>query len=161
MTLIIEDGSGRADANCYADLAFADSYHAVRDRDDWAAATIDAREAALIKATDCLDAGRAFRGHPETQEQALAWPRCCAEDDSGRIISGVPEAVRRACAELAWRALTEDLLPDEARGGRVTSESLGPISTTYANDAPTGTVRRLVDGLLRGVVRGGRDVVRA
>ena len=161
MTLIIEDGSGRADANSYADPAFADGYHGLRGRSDWSAATVEAREAALIKATDCLDAAHAFRGHPETQGQALAWPRCCAEDDSGRGISGVPDTVRRACVELARRALTEDLLPDEARGGRVTSESLGPISTTYADDAPTGTVRRMVDGLLRGVVRGGRDVVRA
>lgn len=161
MSLIIEDGSGRADANCYVDLAFADGYHALRGRSDWAAATSEAREVALIKATDCLDAAHSFRGHRVTQHQALAWPRCCAEDDSCRLILGVPEPVRRACAELAWRGLTEELLPDEARGGRVTSESLGPISTTYASDAPVGTVRRQVDGLLRGVTRSGHDVVRA
>lgn len=161
MTLIIEDGSGRADANCYADTDYADGYHALRGRAEWAAAAAGERAAALIKATDCLDANYSFRGHRETRTQALAWPRCCAEDESGRVISGVPDAVRRACAELALRALTEDLMPDEARGGQVVSESLGPISTTYAPDAPAGTVRRLVDGILRGVVQGGRDVVRA
>lgn len=161
MSLILEDGIGRADANSYADLAFADGYHAPRGRAGWAAAAAEEREAALIKATDYLDAVYDFRGDRERSEQALAWPRFCAEDDAGRRMAGVPDAVRRACAELALRALTEDLLPDEARGGRVTSETLGPISTTYDADAPAGTLRRLVDGLLRGVVRGGRDVVRA
>jgi hypothetical protein len=161
MTLILEDGSGRADANCYADTAFADGYHTPRGRADWTAATVAAREAALIQASDALDATYSFRGHRLTAAQALAWPRCCAEDNSGRLITGVPEAVRRACAELAWRALGGELLPDEARGGQVVSETVGPISTTYAGGAPAGTVRRLVDGLLRELVRGGLDVVRA
>lgn len=161
MSLIVEDGIGRADANSYADMAFADGYHALRGRADWAAASPEEREAALVKATDCLDAVYDFRGEPERLEQALAWPRYCAEDDAGRRLVGVPEMVRRACAELALRALSEDLLPDEARGGRVVSESLGPISATYAEGAPVGTLRRLVDGMLRGVLRSGHDVVRA
>ncbi len=161
MTLIVEDGSGRADATAYADMPYADAYHGARGNAAWAAAELAARQAALVKASDCLDAVYRFRGARLRESQALAWPRVGAADDGGTALAGVPEAVRRACVELALRALAEELLPDERRGGQVLSESLGPISATYAPGAPAGTVRRLVDGLLRQMVRGGRDVVRA
>lgn len=161
MTLIVEDGGGGADATAYADVAYADAYHAARGNAGWAAADVAAREAALTKASDCLDALYRFRGERLHEAQALAWPRVGAADDGGTVLSGVPKAVRRACAELALRALSEELLPDERRGGHVLAESVGPISATYAPGAPAGTVRRLVDGLLREVVRTGHDVVRA
>lgn len=160
MTLIAEDGSGRGDANAYADVAYADAYHGLRGHAAWAAATLAARAAALVKASDCLDAVYRFRGERRHATQALAWPRLGAEDNVGVCLSGVPDAVRRACAELALKALSEELLPDERRGGRVISESLGPLSATYSPHAPAGTVRRLADGLLREVVRSGLDVVR-
>lgn len=161
MTLIVEDGSGRADANAYVSVAEADAYFALRNNAAWAAAAAADKEAAIVRATDYLDAGYAFRGVRASQTQALAWPRLAAEDDAGRAIAGVPEAVRRACIELALRALDGELLPDAPRGGRVKSESLGPLSVTYADGAPAGTARAAIDRLLRPVLRGGNDVTRA
>ncbi len=161
MTLIVEDGGGHADANAYVSVAEADEYFALRGNAAWAAAEAADKEAAIVRATDYLDAGHAFRGVRASQTQALAWPRLGAEDDAGRAIAGVPEAVRRACAELALRALAGDLLPDAPRGGGVKSESVGPLSVTYADGAPAGTVRAAVDRLLRPVVRAGSDVMRA
>lgn len=161
MALIVEDGGGRAEACSYVGLAEADGYHGRRGQAGWAAASVEQREAALVKASDCLDAVYAFRGERLKAEQALAWPRAGAEDNAGVLLTGVPAVVRRACAELALRALSEELLPDLARGGRVRGESVGPVSVSYFDGAPAGTVRRLVDGLLRGVVRAGCDLARA
>ncbi len=161
MTIIVEDGSGRADATAYVDVAWTDAYHALRGNAAWAAAAVADKEAALVKASDCLDAGYAFRGERLRPDQALSWPRSGAEDEAGASLSGVPEPVKRACAELALRALSEELMPDAARGGLIKSESVGPVSTSYFEGAPGGTRRRLVDGILRGVTRAGNDLARA
>ncbi|MBW7852211.1 MAG: hypothetical protein H3C38_17085 [Rhodospirillales bacterium] len=154
MTLIVEDGSGRADANAYVTISYADDYHALRDNAAWEAATEAAREAAIIRATDHLDRVHRYRGEPLSAGQALAWPRTGVEDRTGRAVTGVPAGIRRACAELALRALAEDLDPDLPHGGRVKSETVGPISTTYFDGAPGGKTRPAVSGLLGGLTAG-------
>lgn len=160
MTLIVEDGTGRGDANGYVDLAYAEDYHALRDNAAWAAASAAAREAAIVRATDHLDRSYRFRGEKLTEGQALAWPRGGVEDAAGRAVTGVPPAIRRGCAELALRALAEDLDPDQPRGGRVQSETVGPISTTYFPGAPTANGRPAVDRLLRQLT-GAAELARA
>ncbi|MBY0430329.1 MAG: hypothetical protein K2Q10_03955 [Rhodospirillales bacterium] len=157
--LIVEDGSGLGDANAYLAVAEADSYHALRGNAAWAAAEDAAKEAAIVRATDTLDWSYGWRGAPAGG--ALSWPRTGAADDTGRALVGVPEAVRRACAELALRALSGELRPDLPRGGRITHESAGPISVSYAAEAPAETVRPAVEALLRPLLRCGNHMVRA
>lgn len=75
--LILEDGTGLADANSYADIAMADSYHARRlYAEVWTNET-DAvmKEAALMMATQLIDANYAFNGSRISETQALCWPR--------------------------------------------------------------------------------------
>lgn len=52
------------------------------------------------------------------------------------LLTGVPDALKRACAEYALRALTASLAPDTPAGGPVSSEQLiaGPFQdqTTFA-----------------------------
>jgi hypothetical protein len=56
MTLIVEDGSGILYANSYAGLSYAHAYLHRRLRNtSWDAATVQAREAALVAATDYID----------------------------------------------------------------------------------------------------------
>lgn len=67
---VVEDGTGRYEANSYAGLAYAQSYLGRRNRTAlWDAATREAQEAALIAATDYIDKrfGRAFLGQKEFQ----------------------------------------------------------------------------------------------
>lgn len=161
MSLIVEDGGGLSDANTYVSLAYADGYHALRGNAAWAAAGQSARESALVRATDHLDRAFRWRGERRSAEQALAWPRDGAAGDDGRLLNNVPAALRRACAELALRALAADLAPDRPRDGRVQSESVGPVSTTWAPGAPGGTRRPAIEGSLRECVRGGHDLARA
>ena len=53
----------------------------------------------------------------------------------------------------AFSVLT--LMPDLDRGGKVISETVGPISTTYSSGAPAGTKYEMIENLLRGCLNGG------
>ena len=62
ITLVVEDGTGLADANSYIASADADTYWANRANAAWAALDDDAKAAALIQATQYLDARYSFKG---------------------------------------------------------------------------------------------------
>lgn len=157
MPLTVEDGTGLATADSYASRADADTYHAERGNAAWAAASTDARDAALRKATQYLDTRYRWVGTRLTLAQALEWPRYFVP----RIgyPSGWPQTpVVHACIELALRALDTDLLADD-EGRDVLSESVGPISVTYAPKG--GGVRYpVVDRLVSRLTIGGPNAVR-
>ncbi|WP_313398189.1 DnaT-like ssDNA-binding protein [Stenotrophomonas sp.] len=143
--LIVEDGTGLPNAEAYISAAEADTYHANRGNAAWAALDTPAKEAALRKATDYMGIAYGGRWHGVrlTPGQALDWPRG---------VVGVPEAVKRASAELALRASTAELAADQ--GPAVKSETVGPISVTYADGASQFQRYPLVDGLLASLLDG-------
>lgn len=116
MAFVAEDGTGRADANSYAAVAFVDGYHSDRGNAAWAAASNNAKQSALILATDFIDRGYRFRGFkllPATQ--ALQWPRVNVITRDGLTVlpsNSVPALVLKAVAELALAALSLDLEPN-------------------------------------------------
>lgn len=126
MALVVEDGTGLADAEAYISVADADTYFAARGNATWAALTTEAKEQALRLGADYMGAvyGPRWCDDRLTATQALDWPRG---------VQGVPEAVKRANAELAVRASAGPLLADQ--GAAVQSETVGPISVTYAEGA--------------------------
>lgn len=141
MALIVEDGSGLPNAEAYISVEDADAYFSVRGNAAWAALGTPQKEAALRLGADYMGAvyGPKWCGKRLTDAQALDWPR------TGR--EGVPEAVRRANAELAVRASAGPLMGDQ--GAAVQSETVGPISVTYAK-GNTGAVRyAVVDASLK------------
>lgn len=157
MPLTVEDGTGLATADSYASRADADAYHAARGNAAWAAASTDARDAALRKATQYLDTRYRWVGNRSTLTQALEWPRYFVPRLG--YPTGWPQVrVVHACIELALRALTVDLLADD-EGRDVLSEQVGPISVTYG---PTGGGVRypVADLLVSPLILGGRNSVR-
>ena len=132
MALVVETGEGLPDAEVYISVADADKYHADRGNAAWGELAEPAKEAALRRGADYLGAAYASRwcGHRLTDGQALDWPRTGHD--------GVPVAIARMNAELAMRSLTGPLMADE--GAAVQSETVGPISVTYAK-GNTGAVR--------------------
>lgn len=139
MTLIVEDGTGLQTAESYVTVATADAYHVARGNAAWGGLTLAAKEAALRNGTSYVDTIQRYNGFRLTQPQALEFPRQSCYDWSGFEATGVPMRVQHATCELALRAADGTLFADVARGGRIKSESVGPISTTYADDAPIGT----------------------
>lgn len=153
-------------ADGYISVAYADTYHSERGNDDWEAATTAAKEAAIREATLYADVTYRdrFKGQIQSSSQSLEWPRTAVTDRSGRNITGIPDAVKWATAELALAALTARLDPVEERGGRIKSltKKTGPLttSTEYADGAPSGRAYDFADKILSSVLVSGGSVLR-
>ena len=154
MSIIAEDGTGKADAEAYCTLAEATAYHASIGNAAWAALSSDAvREQCLRKATSFMT-GRfrpLWNGSRKTTTQALDWPRSLvlikdAISSSYYDDASVPTPVKNACASLALRAATADLLADEGR--TKLSVSVGSISTTYDPNSSGEKQYKEIDAML-------------
>ncbi len=168
MALVVEDGTGKADAESYLSAADATTYlTAVGSAAAWG---VDAalQEAALRRATQYIDGeyGRRFYGYRATQNQALQWPRWDAYDADGYLIptGQVPTALKHATAEAALRErVTPGILtPDLVRGGAVDQKTVtaGPVSvsTTYSESASVRTLFPVLDNLLARYITSGMNV---
>ena len=112
LTLIKEDGTGKVDANAYANSADGDAYHDGHlYATAWTVATLADQEKALVMATRLIDAEYQFNGVKATVAQALQWPRadCPSLDDGETVASNlVPKAVKDATCEMARELLLVD-----------------------------------------------------
>ena len=130
-----------------ADLPFG-SYH-------------ESKEQALRRATDFMERryGTQWTGQRMTLAQALSWPRGgVVYQGWGLPSNAVPSQVVKACAELAFRAAGGELDPD--LGAQIKSETVGPISTTYADGARQQTKYQAIDAMLGALVTGGGSQIR-
>jgi hypothetical protein len=112
LTLIKEDGTGKADANAYANVADGDAYHGGHlYASAWTAASADQKAVALVMASRLIDAEYQFGGTRSVAIQALQWPReDCPDPDAGDMVAEtmVPKAVVEAACELARELLVAD-----------------------------------------------------
>lgn len=138
--IVVEDGTGKVDADSYISVADADYYHDMLGNTAWTGPDT-AKEHALRKATQYMQQVYFDRwdGYRKTSTQALDWPREYVEIKGLRYVeyvtsTTIPQEVKNACASLALRALTDDLLADEERA--VISESVDVISVTYGEYSP-------------------------
>lgn len=132
--MIVEDGTGKPDANSYASVAFADAYFAARGNTDWAALATGAKESALILGTDYIEAtySQAWKGQKATAEQALSWPRAYVVIDGFDVAKNhIPPVLMNAVCELAMRASAGPLIEDQTQ--RVVREKVDVIETQYAD----------------------------
>lgn len=133
MALVIEDGTGKADANSF--VARAD-YIAEALRRGVVIADNDAADVELTKAIDYILARPCWRGN-ETYPgvQALPFPRT-VYDGFGQLVypaDVVPSDVKRAQVLLALAVHDGiDLMPNVSGGSAaITREKIGPIDTSY------------------------------
>jgi hypothetical protein len=152
MALTVEDGTGLAAADAYVSLTDFKTFCTGRayrweDSEDWQI------EASIRLATGWIDTYNRYKGVRLTSTQALEFPRSGLIDWSSYSITGVPLRVKQACSELAYKGLTESLYEDQNRGGQVMTESVGPISVTYADGAPVGKLWIFAQNLLKQYIR--------
>lgn len=156
MTLVVEDGTAKANSNAYVDVATATAYASDRNYTAWPGYSTQVKEAAIIAASFYLDTRYIFIGQRVSSSQAMSWPRVGASDRSEGVdyaSNVIPLSLRRAVMELAVKAAAGlDLMPDLSHGGQVKSETVGPISVTYMDNADP-TTKFMVTGLLKGLVR--------
>lgn len=137
MALIVEDGTGRADAESYISVAQADAYHRALGREaDWLDLDTGDKEIALRNAAKfMIQIYRArWAGARVRYEQRLDWPRYGVTADRFAVPSTiVPVDVQEACAELALRSANgEELLPDLDAGSNVVKrDKVGPLETEF------------------------------
>lgn len=169
MAFVVEDGTGKADANSYCSVAAADAYFADRGNVAWAG-TDQQKQAWLVQATDYIDMrfSARFLGsrmYTDSPSQALEFPRV---DNGGQVM---PVNLIRACAEYALRAKSGPLAPDpvtDPSGYAVQSSTkkVGPIEKTTAFAVSPGSARHVIkpypaaDMLLRPLLRSGGSVIR-
>jgi hypothetical protein len=161
VTITVEDGTGKSDAESYISVTDADSYHADRGNTSWAALSDADKEAALRRATDYMlqTYRQNWKGRRTTSDQSLDWPRYDVAVDGFEVDSDwVPDAVARACAELALRASAEDLSPDLERG--VVRERIDVIEVEYDAASPQAKRYRAIDNLLAPYMTGGKTFAR-
>lgn len=161
MSLVVEDGAGKADAESYVSVDYADAYHAARGNTAWATLTTSAKEIALRNGTGYIDANYTFKGQKNTQEQALQWPRYNAIiDDFLWPSDQLPLDLLKAACEMALRASAGPIQSDIA-SEVVKRSKVDVIEEEYFEPRNGGQpVYSAVDNLLRRLVGIGRGQFR-
>jgi hypothetical protein len=151
LTLIKEDGTGKADANAYANVADGDAYHAGHlYASAWTAATADNKAVALAMASRLIDAEYQFGGTRSVASQALQWPReDCPDPDAGDMVAEtmVPKAVVEAACELARELIVTDRTAAPAGEGLKYYNNAG-VQTGYDKTDTRPTIPAVVQALL-------------
>lgn len=152
MAAVVEDGTGKPDANSYVSVEYATDYFTLRGNETWTFASADEQVVAIVQATDYIDTrwGSLLASVRTTDAQALEFPR--------KKWDGMPETLKKACCEYALRAMISPLAPDPEfdESGRTVSEmkeKVGPITEEKKYlDQGTGILWRVypsADALMR------------
>jgi len=153
MSFIPEDGSIVAGANSFISLADANTYHADRrSAATWTALTDAQKQAALIEATSYINTFRWASGSIINDDQALSWPRAGAVDREGRMFDSdvIPEQVKQATAELAYRIRSAEVMGDQER--QENAVKVGSMAVEYDAYARRDTLYAFVERLLLGLI---------
>ena len=129
--IVQDEDTPTADANAYISVEFFKQY--CLDRGYTYTAADGVIQTAIVKATDYIDARWRFAGLKYDESQSTEAPRQEVTNEAGYWISGFPLAFQQACAEYAFAALTQTLMPsptsdDSYRAVKSFSKAVGPIS---------------------------------
>jgi hypothetical protein len=163
MAIVVEDGTGLANAVSYVSAEDATLYHQARGNLKWEEQGTPEQEAALIRATQYVDGkyhSRWVGYRANGRNQALDWPRLNAYDSGNNFIASdeIPSELEQAISEAALRELVSpnSLLPDFKTSDRITSQTVGPISTDFAvSNSSVVPVTPVIDNLLQGILKDG------
>jgi hypothetical protein len=164
LTLIKEDGSGKVDANSYADVAEGDAFHEAHlYATDWTSANLATKTAALVFATRLIDAHYQFRGFKAHDAQALQWPREFARDDDAlhnRVFLSlasrdesfannlVPKTLRDATIETARELIKADRTADPDGEGLSAMALTGTLSMAFDKDDRRPVIPHVAQAML-------------
>lgn len=161
MALVLEDGTGKTNANAYSSVADVDTYLADYARNDvaWTGATATEKETYIIEGTQTLNLfwGGALLGRKGAYAQALEFPRINMQDRDGYAVptNVVPNIIKQATAELAFRHAclggadsttgdTSKIIADIDDGGQLVKESVAVGSIKISEEFMGGGKREQV-----------------
>ncbi len=165
MTLIVEDGTGRADAEAYASCGAFKAYCDGRGV-DWSALPDNEIEALLRKGADWLGGayGGRLAGWRVSARQALDWPRAAVpRRDAGGCVyydsASVPAGVARANIEAALRARAGELAAD--LGQAVKRRKVGVVEVEFQDFSRATTSYPVIEALMAPFMAADMRVVRS
>ena len=163
LTLIKEDGTGKADANSYANVDDGNVYHDGQlYASAWTGAGDDQKAAALVMATRLIDAEYQFNGLRSQSGQGLQWPRVnCLDPDKAPVpvltsllqldpfvpASVVPKALMLATCEMARELLIADRTAAPAGEG-LKYQNTGGTQTGYDKSDTRPIIPAVVQAML-------------
>ena len=153
ITITIEDGSNVANANSFVTIAEVRAY--AEARGVTLPVADDSLAVMLIKACDYLEAqANRYQGEIANESQALQWPRIDVYINGSETAfpsNAIPKQLNSAQSARVV-AINEgvDIMPNYSASNFVTEETVGPITTKYADPTKVGIVPTLtaVDSLL-------------
>lgn len=164
MALIVEDGTGKIDAESFASVAEADTRLAALGMTIWTDLSPTEKEQALRRATNYIEHQfySYWLGYRYTAAQALGWPRGDVVVNDFTVLHTVlPVAVRNATIDLALKAAAGDLNPDVGGEYPVKKKKIGPIEKEYDTSGSQTKSYRAITMLLKPYLKSsGTRVVR-
>lgn len=140
MAIVVEDGTGLANADALISVAFLQSYADARG-EDYSPYITAQQEQAIVRASDYISESFRWKGFKlkdrgnAAGEQALAWPRSWVTDrndfpvDDDKVIVEVQKAT--AIVALYELANPGGMNPTFTPHDRVKMEKIGPIAVEY------------------------------
>lgn len=130
MTLIVENGAGLPNANCYISLADFKAYFSIRGTDISAYSDSDIEAAIVVAALDWIDGQHTFTDIKLAESQSMEFPRYDTE-------IGLPTKIVHANAKAGLLQLHGSLLVDTSAldlDGEVesSSKSVGTLSKSVS-----------------------------
>lgn len=160
MTLIVETGVVIPNANTYVNVADFRAYASARGITVPAADTDGDLEIeyALIRAMDYLQVAVCYQGYKTDEANALEWPRSAVYFNSALYSdAAIPNKLIQAQILLTIEILNGvNIMPNTVASDYVIEETVGPITTKYANPSKTGIAPSfpMVDALLASLLGG-------
>lgn len=130
MALVIESGGVVTGADSFATAAELVTY--AENFGKTIPVEVPAQEALLRRAALQMDA-MPWKGRAVNRDQALAWPRAEVKRQGWVVrLDEIPPQIKAGQMALAAEIHADDLVTPETKTGAVVSETVGPISTTFA-----------------------------
>ncbi|MCR5699658.1 MAG: hypothetical protein K6G52_08455 [Treponemataceae bacterium] len=152
--MIVENGTGLADANSYVSVEFADDYFSARGVSEWDDLETEVKEQLLIKATDFVDNIYEWYGKKEFEQQALRFPRVDICDYEGAKITGIPTCLKQAVCDASLISKNGELFETAEQNGDVTSETITTLSFQYSKQGSRSTTSTTLYDALNTKLRG-------
>ena len=158
MALIVEDGTGKVDAQSYASVATLEAYAALYGV-TLAAADQAAKEVLLVKAMLFIES-QSFKGDKATEAQALQYPRYNVIIDNFLVAGDViPNLLINALCETAI-SIAAGTNPMDDISRVVTREKIGALEFEYKKGGRVTTYIQKAESLLSKLVHSHVTAVR-
>lgn len=159
MALIIEDGTGKTDAQSYASAATLTAYALARGI-TLTAADDTAKEALLVQGMDYIEQ-QPFKGYKYTDEQALQWPRGNVWIDGYSVaVDEIPQLLIDALCENAI-GIDGGTNPLANVGRSIKKEKVGDIEVEYMDGARDTTYLAAAEAKLSKLLKVGTGGISA